>query len=330
MTMTLKPFDSLTLTVNQGDRDAVVLAVRGDQALVEYVMPKGTTGLRILSADGDDNGRTVSYTALSTDWLKAIVAADATWLGRPQQSGRRVLAAPAIILAERLKAKGLPFQVDREAGTTPAVQVLEDDLARFANEVVSQVQMAANPKASFYVVDLAIRNATRLVGLAAYTLAQDRPWAGLGRGFEVGPAQDVVRDGRTWGTVQEVANRPHWDMMTNDITLRREWDAVRFDGMTNGTGHPVPGGTKLTGFQSRHDAIAWVRRFGGFRIGDQVQFAVPDHRGDQVAGVFTVTDLAVSFGWSPARFEGDVTKGVPTIGLDRYMVALPDDLDLVH
>lgn len=323
--MTLKPFDELTIFANQGDRPAMVLAVLGDQALVEYQMPKGTTALRILASDDDGDGRTVSYTKLSLDWLKAIVDADTNWIGRPQQSGHRILASPRIELARRLKAKKESFPASRTTdGMSSPVQALEEDLAGYANEVVALVQMAANPKSSGYVADLAIRKVVDLVSLADYTLAQNRPWAALGRDYEVGPADAIVQGGRVIGTVQEVANRPHWDLTTGDISLRRAWDAVRFDMATNGTGYPVPGGTKLTNFRSWADAVAWIDRFGGFRIGDRVRFL----DAQEVPGVFTVTDLAVSFGWSPARFEGDITKGVPTVQVDRYMIALPGDLVL--
>lgn len=73
--------------VNQGHRDAVVLAVIGDQALLEYTMPKGTTALRIVTA-GADEYRQVSYRDVPLKWLLAIDAAGQDWEGRPQQCGR--------------------------------------------------------------------------------------------------------------------------------------------------------------------------------------------------------------------------------------------------
>lgn len=101
----VKPGWIFTLLINQGDRDAVVLAVRGRQALAEYEMPNGSTALAILDLPEDETrepGRqSVSYRGLSTPWLRAIVEAESTWIGKPQQTGSWRPASPEAMLAER-------------------------------------------------------------------------------------------------------------------------------------------------------------------------------------------------------------------------------------
>lgn len=68
--------DQMTYFRNQGDRDALVLAVDGDKALVAYEMPSGVTYLNIVAADGSDEAgayRAVSPKGLSKRWREAVL-----------------------------------------------------------------------------------------------------------------------------------------------------------------------------------------------------------------------------------------------------------------
>lgn len=68
--------DQMTYFRNQGDRDALVLAVLGDEALVSYEMPSGVTYLNVVAADGSDEAgayRAVSPKGLSQRWREAVL-----------------------------------------------------------------------------------------------------------------------------------------------------------------------------------------------------------------------------------------------------------------
>lgn len=104
----VKPGWLFTVTANQGEREAEVLAVRGNQALAEYSMPAGTTALVVLTMpdqeDQEPAQKGIGYKTLSMAWLEAIVAAETTWIGKPQQSGGRTMPTPS----EMLRLKRLP------------------------------------------------------------------------------------------------------------------------------------------------------------------------------------------------------------------------------
>lgn len=95
----MKPGDTFLVNVNQGDREAMVLAVIGDQALVEYAMPAGTTALQIVTKGREQVGRSVSYPSVPTKWLRAIVEEGCEWEGSPQ-GGKKIPTAEAM-LAQR-------------------------------------------------------------------------------------------------------------------------------------------------------------------------------------------------------------------------------------
>jgi hypothetical protein len=68
----LKPRSTFQLWVNQGYREAFTLAVIGDDALIEYTMPRGSTALRIVDAFTWDGHKVVSYRAIPQKWLEAM------------------------------------------------------------------------------------------------------------------------------------------------------------------------------------------------------------------------------------------------------------------
>jgi hypothetical protein len=64
---------STTVHANQGDRDATVLAVLGDEVLLEYEMPAGKTFLRIENFVTGVH-RSVSQLGLPKKWRKELEA----------------------------------------------------------------------------------------------------------------------------------------------------------------------------------------------------------------------------------------------------------------
>lgn len=81
-----EPRDQLVVDVNQGKREAYVLAVIGDEALIEYEMPGGTTALWVIHAGRPHPRRirNVSYKSCTKKWLKAIEEAGTIWEGQGQ------------------------------------------------------------------------------------------------------------------------------------------------------------------------------------------------------------------------------------------------------
>jgi hypothetical protein len=118
----------VSVDINQGTRDAEVVAVVGEQALLEYVMPKGTTALCVVDAVtllptyGKSN---LSYRQLLTSrkWRDAVQAQYGlhNLLCEPQGCGR---ALPAVL---RQQFRALADAADNEtlarlAGITPVQQ----------------------------------------------------------------------------------------------------------------------------------------------------------------------------------------------------------------
>jgi hypothetical protein len=68
----LKIRECYQLFVNQGMREAICLAVLGDEALIEYEMPRGSTTLRVVDACSGQGYKTVSYRAIPKKWQKAM------------------------------------------------------------------------------------------------------------------------------------------------------------------------------------------------------------------------------------------------------------------
>ena len=105
---TVKPGTLFYLYINQGEREATVLAVRGTVALAEYQMPNGTTSLVFLKLPQDETMEpervNISYRFLPTVWLEDLAAAGTHWVGRPQQASA-LPGSPAELLAARKAGK---------------------------------------------------------------------------------------------------------------------------------------------------------------------------------------------------------------------------------
>jgi hypothetical protein len=78
--------DYLEVDVNQGMRPASIIATLGDEALLEYEMPKGTTALWVIHRLYHDirHIRNVSYRACPKKWLDAIEESGIPWTGNGQ------------------------------------------------------------------------------------------------------------------------------------------------------------------------------------------------------------------------------------------------------
>ena len=80
--------DAMTLFINQGERDALVLGTIDELMIVEYEMPNGTTALQILKNEKSVSyGRSVSYASCPKKWLKAIRNGVGDWEGNCQRNG---------------------------------------------------------------------------------------------------------------------------------------------------------------------------------------------------------------------------------------------------
>lgn len=77
----MRPRSTFQIWVNQGYRDAFTLAVIGDEALIEYVMPRGSQALRIVDAFTWEGCKTVSYRAVPRKWLQAMEEEGTQWVG---------------------------------------------------------------------------------------------------------------------------------------------------------------------------------------------------------------------------------------------------------
>ena len=76
---------SVSLYRNQGWREGVVVVANRHGLLVEYVMPKGTTALNVLSKISDDIGHNISYDKARhhRDWAEGMAKAEL--IGNPQR-----------------------------------------------------------------------------------------------------------------------------------------------------------------------------------------------------------------------------------------------------
>lgn len=78
--------ESIQVDRNQGLRDAVIVSYSGDDELIEYVMPNGTTALNIVKPDG--SYKSMSYANLqgSNKWMQNL---NAKLLINNPQSGKK-------------------------------------------------------------------------------------------------------------------------------------------------------------------------------------------------------------------------------------------------
>ena len=75
--------DVFHVDANQGMRLAEVMAVIGDEALIEYEMPSGGCVLWVIHRESGNKIRNVSYRRLPAKWRKAVEEADKQLSGTP-------------------------------------------------------------------------------------------------------------------------------------------------------------------------------------------------------------------------------------------------------
>ena len=82
-----EPGDWLDVDVNQGMREAMVIAVDGDEALIEYEMPAGTSALWVIDRHNPVGWklRGMSYCNITQRWKRAIVEGGKELLANPQK-----------------------------------------------------------------------------------------------------------------------------------------------------------------------------------------------------------------------------------------------------
>jgi len=76
----------MKIFVNQGWRDADELAHIGDQILVEYEMPNGSTALRIYEGK---KWKPLSYRRIPRKWATELRENEIRLIGQPQQMNKR-------------------------------------------------------------------------------------------------------------------------------------------------------------------------------------------------------------------------------------------------
>jgi hypothetical protein len=100
------PGEMLEIYVNQGYREAIVLAAIGNKRLIEYSMPNGTTALSFLDMTDLSKRVAISYWSLPTKWLTAIIDQGAGfWTGNPQQNSQGPVPSPTEMLQHRKSVK---------------------------------------------------------------------------------------------------------------------------------------------------------------------------------------------------------------------------------
>lgn len=79
--------DGLEVYSNQAMRDATVLAVLGDDILIEYEMPAGSTALLQYTVRGGELSamKNVNYNTCPKRWINEMRAENMDWIGRGQR-----------------------------------------------------------------------------------------------------------------------------------------------------------------------------------------------------------------------------------------------------
>lgn len=107
----LQPGDEIGIYRDGGWREGWVLAVRMEEALVEYAAPDGATALLMVPAavprvavgpklvdTRECESRPIPYLAVFRPWLLAIMEGGQDWVGQPQGSARpRVLSVRELL-----------------------------------------------------------------------------------------------------------------------------------------------------------------------------------------------------------------------------------------
>ena len=129
-----------TLEINQGKREAEVLAVIGAEALVEYTMPAGTSALHIMKTKtsraelrAHPGGTSISYAKLPIRWIEAATVQAGVWVANPQSGDRypeNIGEALAFRAEKKAAAKAAKAERDRQSAEWKAKNAAEEkDLA---------------------------------------------------------------------------------------------------------------------------------------------------------------------------------------------------------
>lgn len=97
--------EAFRMEINHGMRDAIVLAAIGDERLVEYEMPAGSSALRIVHIHDGIPDKNCGYLRLPLRWLRALVEAESEWIGIPQGNNFEAVPQPAVLLHRRENEK---------------------------------------------------------------------------------------------------------------------------------------------------------------------------------------------------------------------------------
>jgi len=145
--------DGLSIWSNQAHRDATVLAVDGNELILEYEMPAGSTALlSYLVRNGElTRMRNHSYKGCPKRWIRLIRAGGMNWTGQCQRNGRVPLPDLAV-------EKPKPVQADegyliREDLMHAAEVVAREYRDGVANDTLSDAVDRAHKKLESFKLD---------------------------------------------------------------------------------------------------------------------------------------------------------------------------------
>lgn len=98
---------NIKVYANQGYRDAVVLAILSNEALIEYEMPKGTTALRVIDCVTEGTLAQYSYATVPIRWIAEMFQTETEWTGNPQKNAEWVQSVKELYEGHCSKKNGV-------------------------------------------------------------------------------------------------------------------------------------------------------------------------------------------------------------------------------
>jgi hypothetical protein len=83
----LRPGDIIQVYTKQANRDANVLAVHNNLALIEFALPGGTSLLwEVYKANPQIKIKAVNYHRVPEYWKNELIAHQVAWIGKPKRN----------------------------------------------------------------------------------------------------------------------------------------------------------------------------------------------------------------------------------------------------
>lgn len=146
-----KAGDTITIHANQAGRDGTIVARLGDEIMVEYTMPAGTSALRQINLN-TGREKSVSYRSLTTKWGNAIedqtgIAQLTIWAQQAgSDAGKAVLRAQVIEKFEKApNEKKTPGETMLAVVKTQLGQGTPDDNANYSANYMQMIKDMVDP-----------------------------------------------------------------------------------------------------------------------------------------------------------------------------------------